>query len=279
MTEEIAGRASRYILEGDDEDLRRLLAFSEVISAPARRAFGRAGLSDGWAAIDCGCGPIGALVDMADMAGPRGRVVGVDVSAVAIERAQSVAARLGLDNVELVTGDIHSLDPAALGQPFDLAFTRLFLMHQADPVLTLSKIAQLVRPGGWIIAHEPLRYPPPRSHPHMDALDAYYGLLHEMLERIGVPRGTVEGLPRPARVAGLEVVAAEGFFIFGEPELAFEIHASTLQAFKDAAVSLGVAAGHIDALIAALRAGRAGGYDWVSTPFFIDLTLRKPVVT
>ena len=100
-----------------------------------------------------------------------------------------------------------------------------------------------------------------------------------MLERIGMPHGAVEGLPRSARAAGLEVVAAEGFFILGEPGLAFEIHASTLQAFKDAAVSLGVAAEHVDALIAALRAGKAGGYDWVSTPFFIDLTLRKPRVT
>ncbi len=279
MTEAIEGRVSRYILEGDDADLRRLLAFSEVTSAPARRAFSRIGLSDGWAAIDCGCGPIGALADLADMAGPRGRVVGVDVSGLAIERAHSVAARLGLDNVELVTGDIHGLNPAALGGPFDLAFTRLVLMHQADPALTLSRIAQLVRPGGWIIAHEPLRNPPPRSHPHMDALDAYYGLLHEMLERTGVPYGAVEGLPRSARAAGLEVVAAEGFFILGEPELAFEIHANTLQAFKDAAVSLGVAAEHVDALIAALRAGKTGNYEWVSTPFFIDLTLRKPRVT
>jgi SAM-dependent methyltransferase len=276
MTEATTGRLSRYILDGDDQDLRRLLAFSEVTSAPARRAFARAGLSDGWAAIDCGCGPIGALADMADMVGPRGRVVGVDVSAAAIERAAPVAAKLGLDNVELVTGDIHSLDPATLGAPFDLAFTRLFLMHQADPARTLSKIAQLVRPGGWIIAHEPLRSPPPRSHPHLDALDAYYGLLHEMLERIGVPPGVVEGLPRSARAAGLEVVSTEGFFVLGEPELAFEIHASTLEAFKDAAVSLGVQAGHVDALIGALRGGQASGYEWVSTPFFMDLALRTP---
>ncbi len=38
------------------------------------------GVSEGWAAIDCGCGPIGALAVLAEMVGPAGRVVGVDVN-------------------------------------------------------------------------------------------------------------------------------------------------------------------------------------------------------
>jgi hypothetical protein len=50
-----------------------------------------------------------------------------------------VVTALALDSVELVAGDIHQLDAAALGCPFDLASTRLFLMHQADPVRTLSQ--------------------------------------------------------------------------------------------------------------------------------------------
>jgi SAM-dependent methyltransferase len=53
------------------------------------------------------------------------------------------------------------------GWPFDLAFTRCFLMHQADPVRTLGQIAGLLRPAGWIVAHEPLRSPPPQSHPYL----------------------------------------------------------------------------------------------------------------
>ena len=183
MTEATAGRVQRYILDGSDEELRRLLSLSEVTAGAARRAFSRAGLSPGWAAIDCGCGPIGALAVLAEMAGPAGRVVGVDVSELAVMRARSAATALQLGNTEVVAGDIHHLDPAALGGPFDLAFTRLFLMHQADPVLTLRAIARLVRPGGWVIVHEPLRNPPPRSHPPMDALDVYWGMLHGLLDR------------------------------------------------------------------------------------------------
>ena len=67
--------------------------------------------------------------------------------------------------MEVVAGDLHELGAAAVGGPFDLAYTRLFLMHQPDPVRTLSQIARLLRPGGWVVAQEALRSPPPRSHP------------------------------------------------------------------------------------------------------------------
>lgn len=276
MTQATAQRVQRYILEGSDGELRRLLSLSEVTAGPARQAFSRAGLSQGWAAIDCGCGPIGALAVLAEMAGPAGRVVGVDISEPAVRRARSAAAALGLGNIDVVAGDIHQLDPAALGGPFDLAFTRLFLMHQADPVLTLSVIARLIRPGGWIIAHEPLRNPPPRSHPPLAALGTYWDLLHEVMERAGLPGGTVEGLPRSARAAGLEVAGTGGFFLLGDPEPGFEIHASTLAASRERAVTSGIPAETIDSLVTSLRTGKSGGCEWVSTPFFLDLALRKP---
>ena len=43
----------------------------------------------------------------------------------------------------------NELDLAALGGPFDLAYTRCFLMHQSDTARTLARIADIVRPG-WL---------------------------------------------------------------------------------------------------------------------------------
>ena len=91
-------------------------------------------------------GPLGALPVLAEMVGPDGCVLGVDFSESAVQKARSVASALRLTNVEVVAGDINELDPAALGGPFDLAYTRLFLMHQANPVQTLRQIAKLLRP-------------------------------------------------------------------------------------------------------------------------------------
>jgi ubiquinone/menaquinone biosynthesis C-methylase UbiE len=279
MAEAIAERVRRYILDGGDEDLRRLLGVAETAREMARSAFGRVGMREGWHAIDCGCGPIGGLAVMAELVGPAGRVVGVDFSEPAIQRARSVVAALELGNVELLAGDIHELDPAATGGPFDLAYTRFFLMHQPDPVRTLSQIARLLRPGGWVVAQEALRNPPPRSQPHFEALGAYWDLVYQVLERAGgVPSGAVDGLAGSARAAGLEVVSVDGSFGIIEPELGFDLHAATLLAARERAVASGIATGQqIDDLARDLRAAKNGDYEWVSMPFFLDLTLRKPL--
>jgi len=279
VAEAIAERVRRYILDGSDEDLRRLLGVAETTREMARSAFRRVGMQEGWHAIDCGCGPIGGLAVMAEMVGPAGRVVGVDFSEPAVQRARSVVAALELGNVELFVGDVHELGPAAVGGPFDLAYTRFFLMHQPDPVRTLRQIASLLRPGGWIVAQEALRNPPPRSHPHLDALGTYWDLAYQVLERAGgVPPGAVDGLAESARAAGLDVVEVKGSFPIVDPGLGFDLHAATLLAARERAVASGVAAGRqIDALVSDLRAAKDGGYEWVSIPFMLDLALRKPL--
>jgi precorrin-6B methylase 2 len=281
LAEAIADRVRRYILDGSDEDLRRLLGVADATQELARPAFRRVGMQEGWRAIDCGCGPIGGLAVMAEMVGPGGRVVGVDFSEPAIEQARSVVAALELGNVELFAGDIHEIGPAAVGGPFDLAYTRFFLMHQPDPVRTFSQIARLLRPGGWIVAQEALRSPPPRSHPHLDALGTYWDLAYQVLERAGgVPHGAVDGLAGSARAAGLDVVDVNGSFAIVDPELGFDLHAATLLAARERAVASGIAAGpQIDDLAGDIRAAKGGGYEWVSTPFMLDLTLRKPPAT
>jgi SAM-dependent methyltransferase len=278
LAEAIADRVRRYILDGSDEDLRRLLGVADATRELARSAFRRVGMQEGWHAIDCGCGPIGGLAVMAEMVGPGGRVVGVDFSEPAIERARSVVAALELGNVELFAGDIHEIGPAAVGGPFDLAYTRFFLMHQPDPVRTLSQIARLLRPGGWLVVQEALRSPPPRSHPHLDALGTYWDLAYQVLERAGgAPHGAVDGLAGSARAAGLDVVDVNGSFAIVDPELGFDLHAATLLAARERAVASGIAAGpQIDDLAGDIRAAKGGGYEWVSTPFMLDLTLRKP---
>lgn len=276
MAEAVAERVRRYIFDGTDQDLRRLLSISELTAEIARTAFRRVGFQEGWAAIDCGCGPIGGLAVMAEMAGPAGRVVGVDFNEAAVQRARTVVSALELGNVEVIAGDLHELDSAALGGPFDLAYTRLFLMHQADPVRTLRSIAGLLRPGGWLVAQEALRSPPPRSHPHLEALSGYWNLVYEVLDRAGVPAGAVEDLPRSAREAGLEVAGMSGCFLTMDPVPGFEVHAASLAATRERATGLGISAGRVDDLVRDIRAAKDGSYEWVSSGFVLDLTLRKP---
>ena len=80
MADATADQVRRYVLDGSDDDLRRLLSLSESFAEHARRALRRVGVGPGWTVIDCRCGPIGGLAILAEMVGPAGRVVGVDFS-------------------------------------------------------------------------------------------------------------------------------------------------------------------------------------------------------
>jgi threonine dehydrogenase-like Zn-dependent dehydrogenase len=73
MNEAIGQRVQRYLLDGSDEDLKRLLAISELMAEPTRTALRRSGIQAGWRVIDCGCGPIGGLAVLAELVGPAGR--------------------------------------------------------------------------------------------------------------------------------------------------------------------------------------------------------------
>jgi hypothetical protein len=43
-----------------------------------------------------------------------------------------------------------------LPEPVDLAFCRFVLMHVADPLVVLRRMGEAVRPGGWVVAQEPV---------------------------------------------------------------------------------------------------------------------------
>jgi len=195
-----------------------------------------------------------------------------------VQRARSVVSALGLDTVDVVVGDVQDIAPA-LGTGFDLAFTRFFLVHQPDPVHTMQKIGGLLRPGGWLVVHEGLRNPPPRSQPPLDALTRAADIPLEVVERLGAHKGTVDELPAAACAAGFDVIDVGGFFrVHRPPQLGFDLWAATLEAVKRRAVETQVASEQeVDELVATLHAAAQQGYDWVTSPFILDLTLRKRI--
>jgi SAM-dependent methyltransferase len=65
--------------------------------------------------LEIGCAAGGNLIPFA-VAHPAARVVGIDLSDVQIAQGRARVASLGLDNLELVAGDIARLDLAALGE-------------------------------------------------------------------------------------------------------------------------------------------------------------------
>jgi ubiquinone/menaquinone biosynthesis C-methylase UbiE len=157
MTERIERRT--YVFEAGSTDQERLKLAADRLNEGTYEACVRAGARPGDRVLDVGCGPGGALPLLAELVGAAGVVIGLDTSAEALAAASASLAARGVANVHLLEADVNVLAPDALAEwaPFDIAHCRLVLTHQPDPAATLRAVARLLRPGGRIIALDPLR--------------------------------------------------------------------------------------------------------------------------
>src|SRR3954468_4319943 len=125
-------------LSGYDAELRR---HNQVL----RRACG-VQLDD--CVLDIGCGTGETTRDAARTA-RAGSALGVDISAVAIERARELARAERLDNVsfEHANAEDHRFAP----ESFDLAISRFGTMFFDDPIAAFVNIRRALRPAGRLV--------------------------------------------------------------------------------------------------------------------------------
>jgi SAM-dependent methyltransferase len=204
-----------YALGHSSRELDRL-SFQGTVFAPfTRQLFTQAGIKPGMQVLDVGSGSGDVSFLAAELVGEGGRVLGVDRSAAAVERARARAIRRNHPNVDFVLGD-----PAAMqfDQHFDAIVGRFVLMYQDDPVESLRKITQHLRVGGLVVFQE-LDSSACRSCPAVPAFDEAARWLAEALRGSGAqPELGLElhslfldsGLPAPSmRMDALVSGAAE----------------------------------------------------------------------
>jgi SAM-dependent methyltransferase len=98
--------------------------------------------------LDVGCGR-GQTTREAARAARAGSALGVDVSALAIERARELARAEGLRNVDFECADAQT-HHFAQGY-FDLAISRFGTMFFDDPVAAFGNIGRALRPAGRLV--------------------------------------------------------------------------------------------------------------------------------
>jgi SAM-dependent methyltransferase len=98
--------------------------------------------------LDVGCGAGQTTRDAARLA-RNGTVLGVDVSASAIERARRLTNETELSNVSFQRADAASHPFAA--ESFDVAISRFGTMFFADPVAAFANIRRALRPEGRLV--------------------------------------------------------------------------------------------------------------------------------
>ncbi|HEX6666936.1 MAG TPA: methyltransferase domain-containing protein, partial [Solirubrobacterales bacterium] len=99
--------------------------------------------------VDLGCGFGDTTQRLAELIGPEGDALGVDVSEPFIELAREEAAQASADNVRFAVADVQSTE---FGERFDYAFSRMGIMFFANPVAALRNIRASLNPGGRLCA-------------------------------------------------------------------------------------------------------------------------------
>jgi ubiquinone/menaquinone biosynthesis C-methylase UbiE len=114
-----------------------------------RRFLAFAGVRPGHHVLEVGSGTGIVARDLAALAGPRGRVTGVDVSRTMVMAARRLAVEHGLQRrVAFRRADGASL-PFARGR-FDAALAVTVLLHVPDAVAVLREMVRVTRPGGLV---------------------------------------------------------------------------------------------------------------------------------
>lgn len=123
----------------------------DVYRRPLATALERLGLAEGWTCVDVGAGGGDVSVALAQMVGREGRVYAVDVDP---RRRDEIAARAAAHAQVLALSQAG--EELTLPELVDLAFCRFLLLHVPEPLRVLKRIAGAVKPGGWVVAQEPI---------------------------------------------------------------------------------------------------------------------------
>src|SRR4051812_2561042 len=140
-----------YALTRSAQEYDRLSRQAAFLGSTTDRLFQAAGLRPGMRILDVGSGSGDVALLAAEIVGPTGRVVGVDIDGAALEVARARAQSMGLQNVTFIEADARTAD---LDHNFDGVVSRLVLMYWGDPAGGLERLAGNLRPGGVLVCQE-----------------------------------------------------------------------------------------------------------------------------
>jgi SAM-dependent methyltransferase len=175
---------------------------TDVMGSSTRALLAKVAVPPGAACLDVGCGGGDVTFDLANLVGPRGRVLGVDIDATQIEQARREAHERNLQNVQFATCDVTKWQP---DEPFDVIYLRFLLTHLRDPSALLASLSGHLRAGGVMIV-EDIDYRGHFAEPACRALDRSVDLYVRAARNRGGDPYIGPRLPALLRATGLQNV-------------------------------------------------------------------------
>jgi SAM-dependent methyltransferase len=148
-TEDEGGSTSLPLSEAMESAMYHLR--DDVYRRPLATALGRLGIEEGWRCVDVGAGGGDVSVALAEVVGRSGRVYAVDSDPA--RRDEVAAAAASHAQVLAIT---QAAEDLLLPETVDLSFCRFLLLHVRDPLVALDRMIRATRPGGWVVAQEPI---------------------------------------------------------------------------------------------------------------------------
>jgi ubiquinone/menaquinone biosynthesis C-methylase UbiE len=270
-----------YALGRSAAEHQRLLEQASFLRPLTERLFRAAGVVAGMRVLDVGSGVGDVAFLLAELVGPTGEVIGVDLDHEALSRARERAAVQGLRNVHFFEGDFRTIN---LDGDFDAAAGRLVLLYLADPSEGVRAVASRVRSGGPIVFQEMDMNidAPSHSYPTSDSLWSATG--RAIIEtfaaagvRVRIGRELIEifltaGLPQPAVLD--EAVAGGGADFAG-----YSWITNTMRSLAPLAAKLGVKramALDLESLADRIRDEAVARHLMVWSPPYVGAYARKP---
>jgi ubiquinone/menaquinone biosynthesis C-methylase UbiE len=107
----------------------------------------RSNVKSGERVLDVGCGCGATTFAFAGKVGSSGRVLGVDISAPMLARAQEITPPQAPVDFVLADATVHAFSPAS----FDLVVSRFGVMFFADPTVSFTNIRKALRPAARMV--------------------------------------------------------------------------------------------------------------------------------
>ena len=204
--------------------------FDQNMTCLNHRLVADARLRSGQQVLDLGSGTGYPALLAAQVVGPAGRVLGIDLADQMLAAANRKANKLGLSNVEFRTGDVTELPFE--GGCFDAVLSRFCLMFLPDLPKALGEIARVLKAGGYLAAAV---WSAPDKNPFLRIpLDT----IKQFIE-LPPPDPDAPGLFRLAKPGDLAALARDAGLLFvSEEEFAAEVRFASSRDYYDSLMDM-----------------------------------------